>query len=67
LPINPEDIISTGGSEALLLQWVAQWIKERDNYSEPFYANYNGFSTASGVTVVPVISSLIGFAFAPNC
>jgi hypothetical protein len=29
LPINPEDIIiSTGGSEALLLQWVAQWIKE---------------------------------------
>jgi hypothetical protein len=39
LPINPEDIISTGGSEALLLQWVAQWIKEMDNYSEPFYAN----------------------------
>jgi aspartate aminotransferase len=65
LPINPEDIISTGGSEALLLQWVAQWIKEMNNYSEPFYANYNGFSTASGVTV-PVISSIdTGFAFAP--
>ena len=25
---------------------------------EPFYANYNGFSTASGVTVVPVISTI---------
>ena len=25
---------------------------------EPFYANYNGFSTASGVTVVPVISKI---------
>jgi aspartate aminotransferase len=30
---------------------------------EPFYANYNGFSTASGVTVVPVISTIeTGFA-----
>jgi aspartate aminotransferase len=29
---------------------------------EPFYANY-GFSTASGVTVVPVISTIeTGFA-----
>ena len=25
---------------------------------EPFYANYNGFSTASGVKVVPVISKI---------
>ena len=25
---------------------------------EPFYANYNGFSTASGVNVVPVISKI---------
>ena len=28
------------------------------NSSEPFYANYNGFSTASGVKVVPVISKI---------
>jgi aspartate aminotransferase len=33
---------------------------------EPFYANYNGFSTASGVNVVPVISTLDeGFALPP--
>jgi aspartate aminotransferase len=33
---------------------------------EPFYANYNGFSTASGVKVVPVISSIVtGFALPP--
>jgi aspartate aminotransferase len=33
---------------------------------EPFYANYNGFSTASGVNVVPVISTIdTGFALPP--
>ena len=33
---------------------------------EPFYANYNGFSTASGVNVVPVISSIeTGFDLPP--
>jgi aspartate aminotransferase len=33
---------------------------------EPYYANYNGFATASGVTVVPVISGIeTGFALPP--
>ena len=33
---------------------------------EPFYANYNGFATASGVKVVPVISTIdTGFALPP--
>jgi aspartate aminotransferase len=33
---------------------------------EPFYANYNGFSVASGVKVVPVISTIDeGFALPP--
>lgn len=33
---------------------------------EPFYANYNGFSTASGVNVVPVMSTIDdGFALPP--
>jgi aspartate aminotransferase len=33
---------------------------------EPFYANYNGFATASGVKVVPVISTLEeGFVLPP--
>jgi aspartate aminotransferase len=43
LPINVEDIITTGGSEALLLQWEARWIGDEIIIPEPFYANYNGF------------------------
>ncbi|WP_026706755.1 pyridoxal phosphate-dependent aminotransferase [Flavobacterium frigidarium] len=68
LPINPEDIIiSTGGSEALLFA-MGSTMDQGDEIiiPEPFYANYNGFSTASGVTVVPVISSIdTGFALPP--
>jgi aspartate aminotransferase len=65
LPINTEDIIiTTGGSEALLFA-LGSTMDQGDEIiiPEPFYANYNGFSTASGVTVVPVISTLDeGFA-----
>lgn len=68
IPINPEDIIiSTGGSEALLFA-MGSTMDQGDEIiiPEPFYANYNGFSTASGVTVVPVISSIdTGFALPP--
>ena len=33
---------------------------------EPFYANYNGFSTAQGVKVVPVVSNIeSNFALPP--
>lgn len=68
LPINPEDIIiSTGGSEALLFA-MGSTMDQGDEIiiPEPFYANYNGFSTASGVTVIPVISSIdTGFALPP--
>ena len=33
---------------------------------EPFYANYNGFSVAAGVKVVPITSSIeSGFALPP--
>lgn len=60
LPVNAEDIIiSTGGSEALLFALGS--IADTDDeiiIPEPFYANYNGFATASGVKVVPVISSI---------
>ena len=58
LPINTEDIIiTTGGSEALLFA-MGSTMDNGDEIiiPEPFYANYNGFSTASGVKVVPVIS-----------
>jgi aspartate aminotransferase len=68
LPINTEDIIiTTGGSEALLFA-MGTTMDQGDEIiiPEPFYANYNGFSTSSGVTVVPVISTLEeGFALPP--
>jgi aspartate aminotransferase len=52
-------IVTTGGSEALLFTFGS--IMDVDDeviIPEPFYANYNGFSTASGVKVVPVISKI---------
>ncbi|TGD59357.1 pyridoxal phosphate-dependent aminotransferase [Flavobacterium humi] len=68
LPINKEDIIvTTGGSEALLFA-MGSTMDAGDEIiiPEPFYANYNGFSTASGVKVIPVISTLDeGFALPP--
>ena len=58
--VSHEDIIvTTGGSEALLFAFGS--IMDVDDeiiIPEPFYANYNGFSTASGVKVVPVISKI---------
>ncbi len=58
--VNANDIIvTTGGSEALLFTFGS--IMDAGDeviIPEPFYANYNGFSTASGVKVVPVISKI---------
>ncbi|WP_395056398.1 pyridoxal phosphate-dependent aminotransferase [Flavobacterium sp.] len=68
LPINKEDIIiTTGGSEALLFAMGSTIdTGEEIIIPEPFYANYNGFATASGVKVVPVISTIdTGFALPP--
>ncbi|SFA86291.1 aspartate aminotransferase [Flavobacterium swingsii] len=68
LPINKEDIIiTTGGSEALLFAMGSTIdAGEEIIIPEPFYANYNGFATASGVKVVPVISTIdTGFALPP--
>lgn len=68
LPIQPEDIIiTTGGSEALLFAMGSTMDTDDEIIiPEPFYANYNGFSTASGVKVVPVISTIeSGFALPP--
>jgi aspartate aminotransferase len=52
-------IVTTGGSEALLFAF-GSIMDEGDEIiiPEPFYANYNGFSTASSVNVVPVISKI---------
>lgn len=66
--VNTTDIIiTTGGSEALLFA-LGSTLDAGDEIiiPEPFYANYNGFSVASGVTVVPVISTIDeGFALPP--
>jgi len=68
LPVDTADIIiTTGGSEALLFA-LGSTMDAGDEIiiPEPFYANYNGFSVASGVTVVPVISTIDeGFALPP--
>lgn len=66
--VNAQDIIvTTGGSEAL--SFVMGTIADADNeiiIPEPFYANYNGFATASGVKVVPVVSGIdTNFALPP--
>ena len=52
-------IVTTGGSEALLFAF-GSIMDQGDEIiiPEPFYANYNGFSTASGINVVPVISKI---------
>ena len=68
LPVEVQDIIiTTGGSEALLFAMGS--IVDVDDeiiIPEPFYANYNGFSIASGAKVVPVISTIeTGFALPP--
>lgn len=62
-----ELIITTGGSEALLFT-MGSICDAGDEViiPEPFYANYNGFATASGVKVVPVKSKIEdGFALPP--
>ncbi|MFT5750685.1 MAG: aspartate aminotransferase [Flavobacteriales bacterium] len=68
IAVDSEDIIiTTGGSEALLFA-MGSVTDPGDEIiiPEPFYANYNGFATASGVSVVPVISTLEeGFALPP--
>lgn len=68
LPVSSEEIIvTTGGSEALLFTFGSA-MDEGDEViiPEPFYANYNGFATASGVKVVPVEATIEnGFALPP--
>ncbi len=58
--VNASNIVATtGGSEALLFT-IGSITDPGDEIiiPEPFYANYNGFSTASGIHVVPVISKI---------
>ncbi|MEE2771542.1 MAG: pyridoxal phosphate-dependent aminotransferase [Bacteroidota bacterium] len=68
LPVEPKDIIiTTGGSEALLFA-MGSITDPGDEViiPEPFYANYNGFATASGVSIKPIQASIdTNFALPP--
>lgn len=68
IDVSPDElIITTGGSEALLFT-MGSICDAGDEViiPEPFYANYNGFATSSGVKVVPVKSKIEdGFALPP--
>lgn len=60
-------IVTTGGSEAILFGFMA-CLDPGDEViiPEPFYANYNGFAVAAGVTVTPITSHIdSGFALPP--
>jgi aspartate aminotransferase len=62
-----EIIITTGGSEAILFGFMA-CLDPGDEViiPEPFYANYNGFAIAAGVSVVAITSHIQdGFALPP--
>ena len=52
-------VVTTGASEALIFT-IGSITDPGDEIiiSEPFYANYNGFLTASGVRVIPVMSKI---------
>ncbi|MBL7938136.1 MAG: pyridoxal phosphate-dependent aminotransferase [Flavobacteriales bacterium] len=60
-------IVTNGGSEALLFGMMACFEPgDEVIIPEPFYANYNSFAMAAGVTVVPVRSTIeSGFALPP--
>jgi aspartate aminotransferase len=60
-------IITTGGSEAIMFGFFT-CLNPGDEViiPEPFYANYNGFAVAAGVSVVPITSHIEnGFALPP--
>ncbi len=60
-------IITTGGSEAIEIGMMS-CLNEGDEIiiPEPYYANYNGFSTQASVVVIPVPSNIeSGFALPP--
>ncbi len=66
--ITPNDIIVTAGASEALLFAMQSCMDEGDEIiiPEPFYANYNGFATNSGINVVPIKSEIEdGFALPP--
>lgn len=68
IDVNYDQImITTGGSEAIMFGFFT-CLNPGDEVivPEPFYANYNGFACAAGITVVPITSTIeTGFALPP--
>lgn len=68
IDVTANDIlITTGGSEAIQFGFFT-CLNPGDEViiPEPFYANYNGFAVAAGVTVVPITAQIeAGFALPP--
>ncbi len=64
---HTEMLITTGGSEAISFALMSTVNPDEEVIvPEPFYANYNGFSVAAGVQVVPITSNIgDGFALPP--
>ncbi len=60
IQIGADNIIATtGGSEALMFTFGSIMdLEDEVIIPEPFYANYNGFSIAQGVKVVPILSKI---------
>jgi aspartate aminotransferase len=56
---HTEMLITTGGSEAIMFAFMSCINPGEEVITpEPFYANYNGFATAAGIKIVPVISHI---------
>lgn len=60
-------LVTTGGSEALIFGMQTCFnAGDEVIIPEPFYANYNGFSTTTGVKVVPITAKIEdGFSLPP--
>lgn len=64
---HTEMLVTTGGSEAITFALMSTVNPDEEVIvPEPFYANYNGFSVAAGVKVIPITSHIAnGFALPP--
>jgi len=66
--VSDKDIlVTTGGSEALMFGLFSCLDPDDEIIiPEPFYANYNGFTTAGNIKIVPILTSIDnGFALPP--
>ena len=61
IKIDESQVIVTSGASEALLFTIGSIMDPGDEIiiPEPFYANYNGFSVANGVNIIPIFSSTI--------